>query len=32
MSSSTLAAPLRQTGSFFALCLDTMIQLFRSII
>ena len=32
MSSSTLTAPFKQSGSFFALCLDTVVQLFRSII
>src|SRR5438309_3664050 len=31
MSSSTIAAPFRQSGSFFALCLDTFVQFFRSI-
>ena len=31
MSSSTFAAPLRQSGSFFALCLDTFVQFFRSV-
>jgi phospholipid/cholesterol/gamma-HCH transport system permease protein len=32
MTSATLASPLRQSGDFFALCLDTVVQLFRSII
>ncbi|HEY3552448.1 MAG TPA: hypothetical protein VGK66_02055, partial [Solirubrobacterales bacterium] len=32
MTSSTFTAPLRQSGSFFALCLDTIVQLFRSLI
>src|SRR4051794_41311812 len=31
MSSSTIAAPFRQSGNFFALCLDTFVQFFRSI-
>ena len=26
MTTATLAAPLRQSGSFFAMCLDTMVQ------
>jgi phospholipid/cholesterol/gamma-HCH transport system permease protein len=32
MTTATLTAPLRQSGNFFAMCLDTMVQLWRSII